>query len=117
VDNRGSIPGRGKRFVFTPRCQTGCGANPVAYPLSTGVFFSCDKAAELSPSIAEVKNNGARPPLPSLSVVIVLVHSVQRLPSKEQHNFEMAIKTYSRTTYRVTRGLTVWHDSHVVAVD
>jgi hypothetical protein len=60
LDDRGSIPHRGRGFFFQP--QTGYGAHPASYPVGTGGPFPGGKArpgrdADHSPpSSAEVKN-------------------------------------------------------------
>jgi hypothetical protein len=59
--DQGSIPDRGRVFVFSPCVQTGSGAHPTSYPMGTGGSFPGGKArpgrdADHSPpSSAEVK--------------------------------------------------------------
>jgi hypothetical protein len=57
LDDRGSIPGRGRGY----RVQTGSGAHPGSYPIGAGVFYPRGNATgregyHSSPSSAEVKN-------------------------------------------------------------
>jgi hypothetical protein len=71
LDNRGSIPARGK-MSFLHSVQTGYGAQPTSYAMGTGSSFRGYKAARgpeqeadhSPPSRAEVKNGGTIPPLP-----------------------------------------------------
>jgi hypothetical protein len=62
LDNRGSIPDRGRRFFSSPYVQTGSGAHPASYPMGTGGPFPGGKARpgrdtdHSPPSSAEVKN-------------------------------------------------------------
>jgi hypothetical protein len=35
LDDRGSIPGRGKEFSSSPCVQTGSGVHPASYPMGT----------------------------------------------------------------------------------
>jgi hypothetical protein len=62
LDDRGSIPGRGRGFFSSSLCvQTSSGAHPASYPMGTGGPFPGGKArpgrdADHSPpSSAEVK--------------------------------------------------------------
>jgi hypothetical protein len=58
---RGSSPGRGSEFLFSPCVQVGSGAHPVSYPMGTRhSFLGHNKwqereADHSSPSSAEVK--------------------------------------------------------------
>jgi hypothetical protein len=61
LDDRGSIPGRGKGFSSTLCVQTGSGAHPASCTMGTGDPFPGAKArpgrdADNSPSSAEVVN-------------------------------------------------------------
>jgi hypothetical protein len=44
LDDRGSIPDRGREFFFSPCVQTGSGAYPASYPMGTGGPIPGDKA-------------------------------------------------------------------------
>jgi hypothetical protein len=61
LDDRGSIPDRGRGFFSIPSIQTGSGAHPASYLMGTGGSFPGGKArpgrdADHSPpSNAEVK--------------------------------------------------------------
>jgi hypothetical protein len=61
LDNRGSIPDRGRGFFSSPCVPTGSGAHPASYPMGTGCSFLGGKAQpgrdadHSSPSSAEVK--------------------------------------------------------------
>jgi hypothetical protein len=44
LDDRGSIPDRGRRFSSSPCVQTGSEAHPVSYPMGTGGPFPGGKA-------------------------------------------------------------------------
>jgi hypothetical protein len=72
LDSRGSIPGRGKRFFLLHSVQTGSGAHPSSYPMSTGGPFpgvkhqGCE-ADRSPPTSAKVSNGGAITPLPHIS--------------------------------------------------
>jgi hypothetical protein len=61
-DGTGLIHDSTKKFLH--RAQTGYGAHPVSYPMSTGGSVSGGKADHSPPSSAEVKKGGAIPPLP-----------------------------------------------------
>jgi hypothetical protein len=62
LDDRGSIPDRGRGFFSSPCVQTSSGAHPASYSMGTGGSFPGSKArpgrdADHSPpSSAEVKN-------------------------------------------------------------
>jgi hypothetical protein len=45
LDERGSIPGRGRNFSLLHRIQTGSGVHTVSYPMGTGYYFLGIKAA------------------------------------------------------------------------
>jgi hypothetical protein len=45
LDGRGSIPGGGKRFFFTPQRPEGSGAHQGSYTMGTGGCFPGGKAA------------------------------------------------------------------------
>jgi hypothetical protein len=73
---RGSIPGRVSKGIFSPRhrVQTGSGAHPTSYVMSTecsypGIKHLGRKGDHLPPSSAEVKNEWSytSPPLPNTS--------------------------------------------------
>jgi hypothetical protein len=61
---RGSFPGRGEKFTPLHKVQTGSGALPASYALCIGGSLIGGKAAP--PCSAEVKNSGAKPPLPHI---------------------------------------------------
>jgi hypothetical protein len=62
LDDRGSIPGRGKGFSCSLCVQTGSGAHPAPYPMGTGGPFPWGKARpgryvdHSPPSSTEVEN-------------------------------------------------------------
>jgi hypothetical protein len=69
LDGRSSISAEGRGFSILQELQTGSAAHLDSYPMGTGGSFSGTKrtvreAGHLPPSIAEVKNGGAIPPLP-----------------------------------------------------
>jgi hypothetical protein len=73
LDGRGSVPGRSKRLSLLHRVQTGSGAHPTSYPMGTKGIFSGDKDVGawswlLISVITEVKNCGAIPPIPHMSL-------------------------------------------------
>jgi hypothetical protein len=66
--NRGSIPGKGKKFSLLHKIQTGSGTHPASYLMDTGslspeVKRSGRETDNSPPSNAEVKYGGAIPPL------------------------------------------------------
>jgi hypothetical protein len=69
LNDRGSIPGRDKRFFSSPQCPYRlCTAHPVSYPVGSGVSFPRIKrpgreADHSPPHRVEVKNGGGIPPL------------------------------------------------------
>jgi hypothetical protein len=72
LDDRGSIPCRGKRFSPLRSVQTDSGAHAVSYPMGAAGYFSGVKWPRRKtdyspPSSAKVKNGGAIPPLPHMS--------------------------------------------------
>jgi len=44
LDDRGSVPSRGRVFFLRYRVQAGSGAHPAYYPMGTGGLFPRDKA-------------------------------------------------------------------------
>jgi hypothetical protein len=63
LDDRGSIPDRGRGFFFlAPASRPALGAHPASYPMGTGGFFPGGKARperdtdRSPPSSADVKN-------------------------------------------------------------
>jgi hypothetical protein len=72
LDDRGSIPGRGKIFPFSTASRPALG--PIQYPpqwvtgsISPGINFPGRETDSSLLSSAEVKNAGAIPPLPRMS--------------------------------------------------
>jgi hypothetical protein len=55
---------RTRNFSLVHSVQTGFGVQPASFPMGSGGFFTGGKAAEVSPSSAEIKNGGAIPALP-----------------------------------------------------
>jgi hypothetical protein len=81
LDDRGSIPGRGKRFSLLPSVQTGSGVHPASYPVGTGALSIGVKrpgydADHSPPTSAEVKNSGAIP-LPPIRLHGVVINYAQ----------------------------------------
>jgi hypothetical protein len=72
LDGVGSIPGRGKNFLFFTACRPTLGPSqpPIQWvlgALSPGVKWQGREADHLPPSSVKVKKGGAIPPLPHMS--------------------------------------------------
>jgi hypothetical protein len=72
LDSQGSIPGRGKIFLFSTASRPALGPTqpPIQWVpgvISLGVKQPGHEADYLAPSSAEVKNSGVIPPLPHMS--------------------------------------------------
>jgi hypothetical protein len=69
VDDRCSIPGKGKYFLFQNSFQTGSGDHPLSYSEDTenSRVGRSEREADSSPRpIDWVKNDGPTPPLPQM---------------------------------------------------
>jgi hypothetical protein len=62
----GSIPDRGNTFSLLHSVPTGFGFQPTSYPMDTGGCFPGRKADNSTQYNAEVNNDGAIPPLPTM---------------------------------------------------
>jgi hypothetical protein len=60
-------------FCRLHRVQAGTGTHPGSYPMGAGGSFPGDKADHSVACIAEVKNSGAIPPLPTRLHSVVLI--------------------------------------------
>jgi hypothetical protein len=79
LDGQDLIPGKGKICLFSTAIRPLLEAHPASYPVSNGeisleVKWPGHKADHSPPSSAEVKNGGAIPPHPHMSLCHIVLN-------------------------------------------